>query len=126
MILGGKLTGGGTKGLQVSGGGTVVTFETALGTVGATETVDWRDGNHQAATLDENLTFTFIAPDGPGGFTMKLTQDGAGTNSVTWPATVFWEGGTAPTITVTASAVDLVSFYFDGTNYFGSVLADMK
>lgn len=126
IVLAGKITGGGPNGIAVSGGGTVVTFEAALGTVGATETVDWRDGNHQAATLDENLTFTFIDPDGPGGFTMKLTQDVTGTNTVAWPASVLWEAGVAPTITVTGDAVDLVSFYFDGTSYFGSVLQDMQ
>lgn len=126
LILAGKITGGGANGISVSGGGTVVTFETSLGTVGSTETVDWGNGNHQAVTLDENLTFTFIDPAGPGGFTMKLTQDVTGTNTVTWPASVLWEGDVAPTITVTGDAVDLVSFYFDGTNYIGSALQDVR
>ena len=126
FILGGKLTGGGTKGLQVSGGGTVATFENDLGTVGATETIDWRDGNHQKLTLDENLTLTFIDPDAPTNLVVHFVQDGAGTNTVAWPANVDWEGGTAPTISAGAADIDIITLYFDGSRYFGGFLQDFS
>ena len=126
IILGGKLTGGGTKGLQVGGGGTVYTFEEDLGTVGATQTIDWRDGNHQKLTLDENLTLTFIDPDGPTNLIAHFVQDAGATNTVAWPANVDWEGGTAPVITATNGAIDIVTLYFDGSRYFGGFLQDFS
>jgi hypothetical protein len=106
--------------------GTIYFAENALGAVGATETIDCGVSNKISMTLDENLTITLTAPTGPTNLTFRLTQDGAGTNTVTWPATVFWAGGSAPTITATASAVDIVSCYFDGTNYHCSIVQDMQ
>jgi hypothetical protein len=39
---------------------------------------------------------------------------------VTWPATVIWSGGTAPTLTTTVGKVDIVTLVFDGTNFYGN------
>lgn len=126
IVLGGKLTGGGSNGLQVSGGGTISTFEKNLGDVGATETIDWRDGNHQRVGLDENLTLTFIDPDGPASLVVHFVQDGSGTNTVAWPSNVDWEGGTAPTITTASASIDIITLYFDGTRYYGGFLQDFS
>jgi len=49
----------------------------------------------------------------------KLIQDATGSRTVTWPAAVLWPGGTAPTLSTGANAVDLVALYYDGTNYYG-------
>ncbi len=126
IIVAGKLTGGGTKGLKVTGGGVVITFENDQGTVGATQTIDWDSGNIQKVTLDENLTLTFIDPEGPCNLIIHFVQDAGATNTVTWPASVLWEGGTAPVITSTNGAIDIVTFFFDGTNYFGGFLQDFS
>lgn len=83
------------------------------------DTITWTAGNKQKSTLTDNCTFTFTAPSGPCNLILKLIQDGTGSRTVTWPATVKWPAGTAPTLTTTAAGVDLVSFYWDGTNYFG-------
>lgn len=96
------------------------------GTAGAADTIDWNNGNKHLSTLDENVTYTFTAPPGPANLILRIVQDVTGTNTVTWPAAVFWEGGVAPTITATGDAVDIASFYYDGTNYHGSVLQDMQ
>jgi hypothetical protein len=48
---------------------------------------------------------------------LKLIQDVTGDRTVVWPASVLWPGGTGPTLSG-ASATDLISFYFDGTNYY--------
>lgn len=82
-------------------------------------TIDWTAGNKQKSTLTGNCTFTFTAPPGPTNLVLKLVQDGTGSRTVTWPAAVHWSGGTAPTLTTTANKVDLITFYFDGTTYFG-------
>ena len=50
-------------------------------------------------------------------FLLKL-RTGAGGYTVTW-STVKWPGGTAPTLTSTASRMDIFSFFADGTNWYG-------
>lgn len=83
------------------------------------DTIDWGTGNYQKSTLTGNCTYTFTAPSGPARVTM-LVYTGAGSFAVTWPAAVKWTGGTAPTITTTASKVDIVTFLYDGTNFWGT------
>jgi hypothetical protein len=58
--------------------------------------------------------------------TLKLVQDAGGTNTVTWPATVKWASGTAPTLTAAGDAVDLIALHFDGTNYYGSAVLNLS
>ena len=94
------------------------TLQTATGD--GTTTIDWKLGNYfkfTAGAYDE--TFTFTAPSKPGNFILKMVQDGTGSRTATWPATVKWPSGTAPTLSTAASSVDILSFYFDGTSYFG-------
>jgi hypothetical protein len=90
------------------------------------DTIDWGNGNYQKSTLTDNCTFTFTAPDGVGKFQLKLIQDGTGSRTVTFPGTVKWESGTAPTLTTDADAIDIIVFYFDGTNYYGGALLDFQ
>lgn len=71
-------------------------------------------------TLTANCTLTFPAA-GPGkSFTLVLVQDGTGSRTVTWPGTVKWPGGTAPTLSTGAGKIDYLSFLCtDGTNWAG-------
>jgi hypothetical protein len=94
--------------------------ETDNGNSGTADTIDWGTSNKQKSTLTGNCTFTFTAPSGPCTLLLKLVQDGTGSRTVTWPSTVHWPSGTAPTLTTTASKVDIISFYYDGTTYFGN------
>lgn len=94
--------------------------ETDNGNSGTADTIDWTVSNKQKSTLTGNCTFTFTAPPGPCSLILKLVQDGTGSRLVTWPAAVHWPDGTAPTLTVTASKVDIITFYYDGTTYFGN------
>jgi hypothetical protein len=72
-------------------------------------------------TLTGNVTLTFNNPLDGGCYVLKIAT-GAGGFSVTWPGTVLWPSGTAPTITATASKVDLVTLLYDATatKYYGS------
>lgn len=90
------------------------------GNSGTTQTVTWGDGNKQKVTLTGDCTFTFSDPHGPCSIILKMVQDGTGSRTVTWPASVKWPDSTAPTLTTTAGATDLITFYFDGTNYHGN------
>lgn len=84
-----------------------------------TTAIDWDDGNVQSITLTGNVTFTFANPLLGGRYLLLVKQGNVGSNTVTWPATVLWSGGTAPTLTTTLNKVDIITFVWDGTNYFG-------
>jgi len=94
----------------------------ALGDLGGgTDDIDLEDGNVVTATVSTaEQTFTFSLPpaSGTGGsFTLILTNGGSQT--VNWPASVDWAGGTAPTLT--ASGVDILTFMTvdAGTTWYG-------
>ena len=88
-------------------------------------TVDCEAGNTFMHTLTENTTFTFSNPPASGtGFTMsiEIIQDASASGyTVTWPTSVDWSGGLAPTLTATASAVDVFVFTTrdGGTTWYG-------
>lgn len=90
------------------------------GNSGATATVDWIAGNKQAITLTDNVTLSFTDPPAPTNVLIRLIQDGTGGRSVIWPSSVKWSGGSEPTLSSAANAIDLVSLYFDGTDYYGT------
>jgi FtsP/CotA-like multicopper oxidase with cupredoxin domain len=77
-------------------------------------TVDLSNGNVFKITMTGNCTFTFSNPPASGkagSFTLILVQDATGSRTATWPASVDWAGGTAPTLTTTASTgTDVLTF----------------
>lgn len=88
----------------------------------AAHTIDFADGNStvwdlQAAT--GNVTLTLSNPVAGASYIIKIIQSSTA-RTVTWPAAVLWPGGTAPTITATTDAIDIVSLYYDGTNYLAN------
>lgn len=97
--------------------------ETNDGSKNANFTIDWSSSKKHKVTLAAaGLTVTFTAPSGAAsGLIFKIIQDATGSRTITtWPATVKWAGGAAPTLSTAANAVDIVSFYWDGTNYWGA------
>ena len=99
------------------------TQQTATGD--STTTVDWTSGNKFYFTFGAyNETFTFTAPSKSCNLLLVLKQDGVGSRTATFPGTVLWPGGVAPTLSTTAAKVDIISFYYDGTNYFGTYSLD--
>ena len=84
-------------------------------------TLDLTNGTVQIITLTGNATITMPTATSGKSFVMMLKQDGTGSRTVTW-STVKWAGGTAPTITSTASRQDILSFFADGTNWYGVVV----
>jgi hypothetical protein len=94
----------------------------AIGNAGATRTFDLTTGNFFSVTIDQATTFTFSNPPGSGDFgcfVMEITNGSAFV--ITFPASVDWPGGTAPSLT--ASGVDQLIFTTrdGGTTYFGFV-----
>jgi len=80
------------------------------GTGGGTQDIDLTLGNNVVATVDTSAnTFTFSNPtasDELSGFTLFLTNGGSQT--VNWPSSVDWPGGSAPTLTT--SGIDILVF----------------
>lgn len=90
------------------------------GNSGTSKTIDWNNSQKQKIILTGNATITFTdITSGVGNLVLRVIQDGTGSRTVTWDASVLWEGGTAPTLSTGANSVDIVSFYYDGTNYYG-------
>lgn len=94
----------------------------AIGSIGGgTQDIDLEFGNVVTGTVDTSTTtFTFSNPPASGNagsFTLILTNGGSQT--VNWPASVDWAGGTAPTLT--ASGRDVLTFLTvdGGTIWYG-------
>lgn len=87
-------------------------------------TLDLTLGNSFKHTLTENTTITISNPSPTGKLcSMQVTfVQGAGSYTVTWPASVKWPGGTAPTISTGAAAIDKCTLTTDdaGTTWLGS------
>jgi len=96
------------------------TEEVVTANTGTAYTIDLANGSVQILTLTGNCTFTFPTATAGRSFILILKQDGTGSRTVTWAASVKWPAGTAPTITSTASKADKYIFTADGTNWIGS------
>jgi hypothetical protein len=92
-----------------------------------TLTLDLENGHNFEVTLTENVTTLTIsnppASGKAGAFTLILKQDATGGRTVTWPASMKWAGGTAPTLSTDANAVDILTFITTdaGTTWYSGV-----
>jgi hypothetical protein len=91
------------------------------GNSGTSKTIDWTaNGNKQKITTTGSCTVTFTNPTGPCNLIIRIVHEASTTAyTYTWPATVKWPSGSSGKLatTNTSGSVDIVSFYFDGTNY---------
>jgi hypothetical protein len=85
---------------------------------GSTETINYGTAQFWDITLTANCTFTVTDPPADqtwGQLVIILRQGGAGSFTVTWPASVQWadtdgtSGGAAPTLFTAVGAVDVVT-----------------
>jgi hypothetical protein len=91
-------------------------------TSSATTSINWDKGVRQKLVLSTSVTTLYLINPTPGGiYELIVTQDGTGGRTITWPANVKWSGGTIPTIPSTANASIIITFFYDGQNYFGSI-----
>jgi hypothetical protein len=84
---------------------------------GATITIDMATACHHSVTLGGNRTFA--APSnqvvGQAG-SIFITQDGTGSRTAAFNAAFKFVGGTAPTLTTTAAAVDRIDYVILSSN----------
>jgi len=83
-------------------------------------TLNLANGTMQDITLTGSPTITMPTAASGKSFTLML-RTGSGSYTVTW-TTVKWPSGTAPTVTTTASRMDIYSFFSDGTNWYGATI----
>ena len=73
--------------------------------------IDCSGSNVFVVTLSENITVN-EPTNAVNGQTFRLVaiQDGTGSRTITWPASIRWPSGTAPTLTTTAAKADIFEF----------------
>ncbi len=115
-------------GLGTGAGGTAVLTTTGQintgylddGNSGTSANINWNQGMVQKITMNNNCTFAFSNPiTGVAEYRLDVVQDGTGSRIATWPGTVTWRGGSAPTLTTTAGKTDICTFKWNGSVYFG-------
>lgn len=90
-----------------------------FGTGDGTDDIDWAtNGLRQRITLGANTTFTFTAPPGHCNLLLKVIKPGT-EYTVAWPASVEWGDDGAPDMSG-INRTHIVTFYWDGFNYYGA------
>ena len=91
-------------------------------------TISWvpSQGLNASVTLAGNRTLSFSTTPASGAYgTLVVKQDATGGRTLTLPSVANKILGSTSTTTIglstTANAIDIVNFYFDGTNYFWNV-----
>ena len=85
-------------------------------TDGATITPDFAAGNNYSVTLAGNRTLanpTNLTPGQSG--VIIVSQDSTGSRTLAFGSNWKFTGGTVPTLTTTASAVDVIAFFVDSS-----------
>jgi hypothetical protein len=129
----------GAEGNQVWFKASAAGFTQQTTTYNASDTdVEFFTTNKQSVTFGSgNITdMNIYFPDVSANVLLKLTQDGTGSRTVTnWKSfdqaggnagTVKWAGGSAPTLSTGANAVDIISFYWDNTNHTAYGVASLN
>lgn len=108
--------------VNIANGGGETFFD--AGNSGSALTLNLANGNVQKLTLTSNCTITLTSP-ASGAFRSLLLyvfQDGTGSRTITWPASVKWGTAGAPTLSTAASKMDkiLLDTVDGGTTWYGS------
>jgi len=85
----------------------------------ATATLDVSNSNIHSITMPAgNITIAVSNETVGQCFLVEITQDGIGSRTVTWFTTIKWAGGSAPTLTTTASKRDVFGFRVTGVDTY--------
>ena len=92
-------------------GSTETNIQTQAATAGGTTTLDMNTSDNWIITMGGNTTMggtSNIKLGQPGS--LWIVQDGTGSRTAAWNSAWKWAGGTAPTLTTTASAIDRIDY----------------
>jgi len=83
----------------------------ALGNTTGSTTINFATADIITSTLTGTTTFANPTTESVGqSGSIILTQDGTGSRTASWGSQFKWVGGTAPTLTTTAAAVDRIDY----------------
>ena len=107
--------------LATSSGGIALTGGAAANITalsdGATITIDMATACHHSVTLGGNRTFAAPSNQAIGqSGSIFITQDGTGSRTAAFNSAFKFVGGTAPTLTTTASATDRIDYIIKSSN----------
>lgn len=84
-----------------------------------TATLDLSLSNQHYITMPAgNITIALSNASVNQIFLVTITQDSGGSRTVTWFSTIRWAGGSAPTLTTTASKRDVFGFIRTGSGTY--------
>ena len=94
---------------------------------GATGAIDWNVSQKQKLTITgTGITVNFTNPAGACNLLLRIIQ-GDGSDVVgTWDGDIKWAGGSAPTLSTGNGEIDILSFYWDGSKYYGVASLDFS
>lgn len=88
-----------------------------------TATLDLTTANIHKITMPAGNITIAISNEVTGQcFLVEITQDATGSRTVTWFSTIKWAGGSAPTLTTTASKRDVFGFRVTGTDTYDAFI----
>ena len=89
----------------------------------ATAILDVSNSNIHSITMPAgNITIAISNETVGQCFLIEITQDGTGSRTVTWFSTIKWAGGSAPTLTTTASKRDTFGFRVTGADTYDAFI----
>jgi hypothetical protein len=93
-------------------------------------TINWDVALGRVATLTLGAAGrTMAAPTNlkVGTYILRVYQDATGSRTITtWNSVFKWTAAVAPVLSTGANKLDIITFFSDGTNLYGSYLPDMR
>jgi hypothetical protein len=88
----------------------------------------WDTSLGQVANVTLTANISMGAPTNlrVGTYVLNVLQDSNGSRTLTWNSVFKWPAGVAPVLTLTGSRRDIIFFFSDGTNLYGSFLPDVR
>ncbi len=92
---------------------------------GGSATIDWNLGSSAVADFNGQAsgTYTINLTNGINGstYTLETINNAGGTASIIWGSGTKWSKGNVGDLTPSGAAIDLFTFYFNGTDFLSSV-----
>ena len=91
--------------------------------------ISWNLNNGSVATVTLAGSRTLDNPTNMktwGTYILRVIQDATGSRTLAYGAAYKWPSGTAPTLSVGANDVDILTFVSDGTNMYGVIQKDFS